>query len=80
MREHFANITIEEFEKNLERAGIEVIHPAADDGYEMVFEEDVVTNYNASKKPVYAHKVTEFGSSECERVSYDNTRLMGLAA
>lgn len=81
MREHFTNITIEEFEHNLQKAGIEEINPAADYGYQMVLAEYMLDDYNAPVGPMH-YDIEKTSPENCEpdRISYDTHRSTELAA
>jgi len=76
IREHFDNISIEEFEQNLQRAGIEAIRPAAEFGYEMVLQEE--TNYQTAECGEY--RVRNYYPRKGDSFSYEESMVMGLAA
>ncbi len=81
MREHFANITIEEFERNLLRAGIEIIRPASDDGYYMVCPEEEVADFVVpNMKRGQGTKINVKSLVGVDNYSYDNSYTLGIAA
>ena len=81
IREHFANISIEDFERNLQRAGIEVIRPASDYGYYLVPPEDEVVSYKTTVDKEYRGvEVNMKFSNRSADCSYEWSDLMRLAA